>query len=80
MGAVGAGGDEDELGAPGGFAVTLEVQVGVVLVAAGPNLARRRVDDVLVGLRAIERRDHLAVRIQEPARMRMGPRARPAGI
>ena len=70
-----AGGDEDELGAPGGVAVAFEVERGVGFVARRKDLAGLAVDATVVGLGLEEGSDDLAVGMEHPAEVGMGPRA-----
>lgn len=76
VGVVGAGGDEHELGAPGGLAGAFEMQAGVGLGAAGEDLASGFVDAGVAVFGAVERRDHFPVRMHHPVERRMRPRPR----
>ena len=69
----GAGGDEDELGAPGGFAGAFEVQAGVGFAAFGEDLAGVFVDPGVVGFGAVEGGDDFAVGVDHAIKMRMCP-------
>ena len=73
---VGAGGDEDELGAPGGVAVAFEVQRRVGFDAGGAEFAGRAVDARVAGLGFEQGGDDLAVGVEHAAEVGMGPGAR----
>ena len=75
-----AGGDEDELGAPGGVAVAFEVERGVGFVARRKDLAGLAVHATIVGLGLEEGSDDLAVGMDHPAEVGMGPRAGTVGV
>ncbi len=73
-------GDEDELGSPRRFAGSFEVQAGVGLVALRDHFAGLWIDACLAGLGSEQRRDDLAVAVEETTPMGVGERARAVGV
>ena len=71
-----ARGDEDELDAPCGLAGAFEVEATIGFGAHGAQLAGGLVESCGAGLGAVEGSDDLAVRVQEPRRIGVRPRAR----
>ena len=71
----GAGGDEDELDAPGHFAVAFDVESAVGFVAHGSDLAGVSVELGVAGPGPEQGSDDFAVGVQHPREVGMGPRA-----
>ncbi len=74
------GSEEDELGPPRRLPRAFEVEIRIWLMATGPDLSRRAVDSHVARPGPVQRGDHLAVAIEHPALMGVGPRPRPGGI
>ena len=77
---VGAGGDEDELGAPRGVAVAFEMHRRVGFVAGGEEFAGGAVEASVAGLGFEERCDDLAVGVEHATQIGMGPRTGPVRV
>lgn len=75
-----ARGDKDKFGAPGGVAVAFEVERRVGFVARRKDLAGLAVHAMVVGLGLEEGSDDLAVCMDHPAEVGMGPRAGAARV
>src|SRR5439155_14029592 len=69
----GTRGDEHEFGAPGDLAVTFEMQAGIAFSAPHEDFAGGLVDAGVARLRAVERRNDLAVGVDHAAQVRMRP-------
>jgi hypothetical protein len=77
---LGAGGDQDELRPPSHLAITLEVEASIGLAPEGLHLTSLPIDTGIAGVCSIEGRDHLAVRVQQPAEVRLRPRSGSVGV
>jgi len=76
----GAGGDEHELGAPGGLAGSFPVNPGVGLGSPGEDLAGGFVDAGVSRPCLEEWGDDLAVGLEHAGQVRVGPRTRAGGV
>jgi len=77
---LGPGGNQDELGPPRCFAVSLEVESRIGFVLEGADFPSLPVGGLPLGLCPEQRGQNLTVGMEKPAQMWVSPRPGPLGV